>query len=241
MLYFLPDKPQLRRTYYRLYILKAISGGSSLNYIQLALYGWISQLKAHHKSVELGIRKKLCSGTADRVLRGNYYKWIRNLICHSIHSHMSLLHNLEKCRLCLWRCSVYLICEEQIAHNSTRSVHKLICRLIVHRKSRYISRKDIRCKLDSLVLEPHCICKCKSHRRLADSRYIVHENVTACDYRRHYLGNTHILAYDDLLHLIYNVHYLVIIIHLVLPSFRLSVYIRNREEALPLPPCYHCC
>ena len=57
-----------------------------------------------------------------------------------------------------------------------------------------INWKDIRCKLDSLVLEPHCICKCKSHRRLADSRYIVHENVTACDYRRHYLGNTHILA-----------------------------------------------
>ena len=70
-----------------------------LDDLDLCLHIRVTKRRTDHKAVQLGIGKHLGSGGTNRVLGRDHDKGLRNLSRHAVHSHVTLLHYLQKSRL----------------------------------------------------------------------------------------------------------------------------------------------
>ena len=73
------------------------------------------------------------------------------MMCLSVHSDRMLLHHFQKCRLCLRRSTVDLICQKQLTVCRTVTVFKTVGLPVKHRKTCNIGRQRIRGKLNTLA------------------------------------------------------------------------------------------
>ena len=137
----------------------------------------ISHLQTDHESVQLSLRPQLCSRRTNRVLSCNHYKRFWQLMCHTIHGHLSFFHNLQQRRLGLTGRTVDLICQQEVGHNYTRFVIKPAGCLVIHGKSNDIRRHNIRCKLHTLILYPHDHRARQCQCGLTGSRHIIQKDM----------------------------------------------------------------
>lgn len=118
----------------------------------------------------------------------------------AVHRNFLLFHNLQKCRLCLGRSPVNLICQKQVAHHASRLILKCSAVFFVHGKSSQIRRHDVRRKLYAVLRQRHGVCQCHGKRCLTHTGDIVQQNMSSCQNCRYRFQNTVVFSNYRLLY-----------------------------------------
>ena len=175
--------------YFILHFQKFLFGNDFFNEIQwvdvltlfdqahLFFHAWVTHGQFYHETVQLGFRQHLGSGRSYRVLGCHYDKWVWQLSCDTVYRYLSLFHYLQKSRLCLGRCTVDLVCQQQVAKDSPRFVLEFTVGTD-HIKSYYITWQYIRCKLQSSLCQFHGTGKSNRQCCLSYTRYIFDQNMS---------------------------------------------------------------
>ena len=140
-------------------------------------------------------------------------------MAHAVDRNLPLLHRLEQRRLRAGRCAVELVREKEVAENDARLVAHHAGFLVKNAVARDIARQNVRRKLHAPVVQPQRPGKRKRHRRLADARDILEQNMTPRENDRKYPDQHAVLAADRLFDLREN---LTCLIHCSASSVLLS-------------------
>ena len=71
----------------------------------------------------------------DRVLCSKHHKGLWKRICVSVNADLTLLHYFKECRLRLGRCTVYLVCQQEVAECGTLSELAFMSYGVYHSKA----------------------------------------------------------------------------------------------------------
>ena len=168
----------------------------------------ISHAESNHEAIHLRFGKTLRTGRAERILRSDNNKRFRKIMCLSVDGHLTLFHQLKQCGLCLRRSTVYLICEQQVAHCSAVMKLKLLRLRIIHVKAGNVTRHYIRSKLNAMIAHGKSFRDRQSECSLPDTRNVLKQNMTAGKHGAQYFDNNIVLAFYVLFDFINNALYL---------------------------------
>ncbi len=98
--------------------------------LDLFFQGGIPHGEFDDKAVELRFWQRIGAVLLDRVLRGQYHEGLAKLVRLTVDSYLALLHGLEQSRLRLGTGTVYLVGQNQVAHDATGPELKLTCLLV---------------------------------------------------------------------------------------------------------------
>ena len=140
-------------------------------------------------------------------------------MAHTVDRDLTFFHRLEQRRLHAGCCAVELVGEKEVAENDARLVAHHAGFLVENAVARDIARKNVRRKLHAPIVQPQRPGKRERHRRLADARYILEQNMTPRENDRKYPDQHAVLAADRLFDLREN---LTCLIHCSASSVLLS-------------------
>ena len=151
--------------------------------VDLALKVGIAHGGLDHKAVHLGAGQHLGTGRTHRVLGGQNHKGIGQIIGLTVHGDTSFFHSLQQGRLGLAGGAVDFIGQQQVGHNCTGFEDELLGLLIVDGVADDIRRHRIGGELDTLGVQTQNFGKGHGCGGLADTGYVLHEDMTRCQNR----------------------------------------------------------
>src|SRR5690606_27487778 len=117
--------------------------------IRLLFVRGVSEPDTKQESIQLCLRKTVCSLLLNRVLRRDYQKWILHRISSPVDSNLLLLHHLKQRRLGLRRGPVDLVDQHEIRKDRSPNIRKLRGLEIENRRTGNVSGHKIRRKLNA--------------------------------------------------------------------------------------------
>ena len=143
----------------------------SINDKALLFFFRIRDYYFKHKTVDLRLRKRICTLLFYWVLSSQYEEWVRQSKSFFTYSYLMLLHSFEKCGLNLCRSTIYLIGENEVGENRTFFYNKVLVFLTINHSTDYVGRQQIRGKLNTAKVGINKLCQSFYCKGFGQSRY----------------------------------------------------------------------
>jgi len=114
---------------------------------------------------------------ADRVLRGNHEKGIRQGPRGTFNGDLALLHGFEQGALAFRRSPVDLVSQHQLGEDRPRMEDELPAVLVEHRGAEDIARQQVGGELDTLEFQPHDLGQGMAQGSLAHAGQILYQQM----------------------------------------------------------------
>ena len=131
----------------------------------------------------------LCGQNGEEVTQG---------IGGAIDGSLPLLHHLEECRLCLCRCAVNLISQQDIRKHGTTVEMELRLLHVEHRRTQNIGRHEIRGELYARELRIDKTCHHLGQKRLCHAWHSFKQHMTIGENSRQHQLHGLFLAYNHM-------------------------------------------
>ena len=105
----------------------------ALDDFDLVFLGWVIDLDFQHETIELSLRQCVGAFLFDWVLSGQYEKRIWQFVGFTTNGELPFLHGFEQGTLCLGRCAVDLVSQDDIPKNWAfdKPEDPLPCRMVL--------------------------------------------------------------------------------------------------------------
>ena len=156
----------------------------------------IAQPQPEHEPVELGLRQRERALVLDRVLGGDDEERVRHRVGRPVDRRLPLLHALEQGRLRLGRRPVDLVGEDDLAEDRPGPELELLGLLVVDRQPGHVRGQQVRGELDPPEGAAEAARDGLGEDRLAGSRHVLDEEVTAAQESHQGEADLEVLAHD---------------------------------------------
>ena len=178
----------------RMQLVKRIGVTLRRDDLHLILDRGIADRERDHEAVELALRERLRAGEAEGILRRDADERRRERVRLAVHRDGALLHDLEQRGLRFRRSAVDLVGEQQLTVRRALTVFEFARPAVPHGETGDVGRQRVGRKLDAARRETEHARERDRERRLADTRAVLEQNVTACVNRHQDLLDDLILA-----------------------------------------------